>query len=224
MYTDNNPLTYVKGGKLGVTQIWWFSKLGLFDFDIKYRTGKSNQAADALSHCPKPIEDNFGDNDSEDYETILYDVVCDDLCEIIKGQKLPLDIKRAVQAEITKRELLQDIEKTNMHSKMVDILSNATPGMMKKAQEDLDINTTICYVKSCKKPTLAQIQMIKSGPIHCYLCQFDQLVFCQEYCTECSSMMGPSTTNSFYQLGLGSRYCHFSIMNKVISQWSICCS
>ena len=42
VYTDNNPLAYVKGSKLGVAQIRWLSELALFDFDIKC----SNQAAD----------------------------------------------------------------------------------------------------------------------------------------------------------------------------------
>ena len=42
VYTDNNPLAYVKESKLGVAQIRWLSKLALFDFDIKYRSGKSN--------------------------------------------------------------------------------------------------------------------------------------------------------------------------------------
>ena len=32
IYTDNNPLTYVKGSKLGVAQISWLSELALFDF------------------------------------------------------------------------------------------------------------------------------------------------------------------------------------------------
>ena len=45
VYTDNNPLAYVKESKLGVAQIRWLSKLALFDFDIKYRSGKLNQAA-----------------------------------------------------------------------------------------------------------------------------------------------------------------------------------
>ena len=36
MYTDNNPLAYVRGSKLGVAQIGWLSKLVLFDFDIEY--------------------------------------------------------------------------------------------------------------------------------------------------------------------------------------------
>ena len=101
IYTNNNPLAYVKESKLGVAQIQWLSKLALFDFDIKYRTGKSNQAADTLSHHPKTENENFSDSDT--YETISYDVVCDYLFEVIKGEKLPLEIKRAVQAEITKQ-------------------------------------------------------------------------------------------------------------------------
>ena len=104
IYTDNNPLTYVKGSKLGVAHIWWLSKLALFSSDIKSRTGKLNQAADALRYHPKLIEDNSNNNDCEEYETISHTVVCDDLCEIIKGEKLPLDIKRAVQTEMTKQE------------------------------------------------------------------------------------------------------------------------
>ena len=50
--TDNNPLTYVHTSRLGASQIHWLSDLALFDFEIKYRAGKSNQAADALSQHP----------------------------------------------------------------------------------------------------------------------------------------------------------------------------
>ena len=70
MYTNNNPLTYVKWSKLGLAQIWWLSQLALFNFDIKYRTGKSNQAADTLSQHPKTNSDNFIDNEKDEYETI----------------------------------------------------------------------------------------------------------------------------------------------------------
>ena len=49
VYTNNNPLAYVRESK---SQIRWLSQLVLFDFDIKYRTGKWNKAMDALSHCP----------------------------------------------------------------------------------------------------------------------------------------------------------------------------
>ena len=47
--TDNNPLTYVRMSHLGAAQIHLLSDLALFDFEIKYRAGKSNQVADALS-------------------------------------------------------------------------------------------------------------------------------------------------------------------------------
>ena len=99
-YTDNNPLAYVKESKLGVVQIRWLSELALFDFDIKYRSGKSNQAADTLSHHQKTEDENFSDSESDRYETILYAVICDDLSKVIKGEKLPLELKRAVHIEI----------------------------------------------------------------------------------------------------------------------------
>ena len=51
--TDNNPLTYVRMSCLGAAQIRWLSDLMLFDFEIKYRAGKTNQAADALSRQPE---------------------------------------------------------------------------------------------------------------------------------------------------------------------------
>ena len=91
-YTDNNPLAYIKKSKLGVAQIRWLSELALFDFDIKYRTGKSNQAADALSCLPKSSVDKSSDRGSEEeYETISYEVISDDL---IDGIKMPTELKK----------------------------------------------------------------------------------------------------------------------------------
>ena len=62
--TDNNPLTYVCTSCLGAAQIHWLSDLMLFDFEIKYRAGKSNQAADALSQWPvNPESSSESSND-----------------------------------------------------------------------------------------------------------------------------------------------------------------
>ena len=58
-------LTYVKGSKLEEAQIPWLNKLSLFDFAIKYRTGKLSQAAVPLSHHPKTDNDNPSNNKSE---------------------------------------------------------------------------------------------------------------------------------------------------------------
>ena len=76
---------------------------------------------------------------SDEYETISYAVMCDDLSEVIKGEKLPLDLKRAVQTEISQQ--VPDSGKINVYSEMVDVLSRVTPSMMKEAQEeDIDIS------------------------------------------------------------------------------------
>ena len=72
IYTDNNPLAYFKESKLGAAQIRGLSELALFDFDIKYRSDKLSQAADALSCHPMTDNEILGNSESNGYETILY--------------------------------------------------------------------------------------------------------------------------------------------------------
>lgn len=53
VFTDNNPLTYVlTTAKLDATGQRWVSALAAFNFEIKYRPGKSNTDADVLSRLP----------------------------------------------------------------------------------------------------------------------------------------------------------------------------
>lgn len=49
VYTDNNPLSYLHTSKLGALEQRWAAQLAAFDFSIKYRSGRSNRNADALS-------------------------------------------------------------------------------------------------------------------------------------------------------------------------------
>ena len=81
VYTDNNPLAYVQESKLGASQIRWLSELVLFNFTIKYRTGHSNRAADALSHRPfNPSCDVDSEStDSDEVEVISYSATCDEV-------------------------------------------------------------------------------------------------------------------------------------------------
>ena len=75
VYTDNNPLVYVKTSKLVAAQIRWLSELALYDFDIVYRTGKSNLVTNALSRRPESPSSNNGgreDNSDEEWEAISY--------------------------------------------------------------------------------------------------------------------------------------------------------
>ena len=58
VYTDNNPLTYVfTSAKLNATTQRWVSELAEYNFDIKYRPGKSNIDADFLSRMPLNMDD-----------------------------------------------------------------------------------------------------------------------------------------------------------------------
>lgn len=50
--TDNNPLCHLTTAKLGAIEQRWAAQLAVFNFDVKYRPGRCNTSADALSRRP----------------------------------------------------------------------------------------------------------------------------------------------------------------------------
>ena len=53
VFTDNSPLTYIlSSAKLSAVGHRWVAELADYNFDIKYRPGKSNTDADMLSRLP----------------------------------------------------------------------------------------------------------------------------------------------------------------------------
>ena len=78
VFTDNNPLCYIKSSKLGAVQIRWLSELALYDFDIIYRTGKSNLVADALSHWPEAnkemVKEDATESNEDEWIAVSYQV------------------------------------------------------------------------------------------------------------------------------------------------------
>ena len=100
VYTDNNPLAYVQTSKLGASQIHWLSELALFNFNIIYRSAKTNQAADALSWCPEPnckLESD-SDSNSEDPVMLSYATMCNTIKPVLGDTKIPFNIKKKAQA------------------------------------------------------------------------------------------------------------------------------
>lgn len=49
VYTDNNPLSHYQTAKLGALEQRWVGQLADFDLEVKYKPGRSNGNADALS-------------------------------------------------------------------------------------------------------------------------------------------------------------------------------
>ena len=86
---------------LEAAQICWLSDLALFDFDLKYRAGKSNQVPDALSRQPNnPESSSKSSDDEEEWETIMYSTVCQIFDYWLDSTKLPYHVKHEVQTNI----------------------------------------------------------------------------------------------------------------------------
>lgn len=57
VYTDNNPLSYVLKTKNSAVNMRWLSQLADYNFEIRYKSGRTNLNADALSRYPVDLED-----------------------------------------------------------------------------------------------------------------------------------------------------------------------
>ena len=89
VYTDNNPLTYIlTSAKLDATGQRWVASLANYDFQIFYKSGKTNVEADALSRIPrdghtildkptvKAIMSAIPYTDWSDYNLCLSNIAC----------------------------------------------------------------------------------------------------------------------------------------------------
>jgi RNase H-like domain found in reverse transcriptase/Reverse transcriptase (RNA-dependent DNA polymerase) len=116
--TDNNPLSYIKSSKTGATEHRWIADLDVFDFEVKYRSGKSNANADALSRFPV---DKPAARDPEVQYSGVYQVTTrvppevaistpqpvplEAHCNFLSSA-LPADVKNAQQVDSTIQEIL----------------------------------------------------------------------------------------------------------------------
>ena len=168
--------------KLGVLQIQWLSELALFDFVIKYQTGHSNRAADALSCHPfnPSCDDSFTKSEAniEEFEVISYSSGCEavDLC--LNSIKIPKDLKQEAQnISCTIMEEEDESENKIVSSlNAVSIFEHVTPEQMaEEQQKDPTLKLVYQLVTAGKKPKTLAIAKIKSKAVGKYLLQFDRL-------------------------------------------------
>ena len=168
VYTNNNPLAYIQTSKLGASQICWLSELALFDFNIIYRSGKTNQAADALSQRPEPNckleSDDDSNNDSIDPVVLSYATICDIIKPVLGDTKIPLVIKKKAQTAYNLLEgennnpKLCAIPELTAQSSAVSVFDQVPPATMAEAQlKDSVLGLVIPFMRKGFKPKVSEI-------------------------------------------------------------------
>ena len=155
----------------------------LFDFNIKYRVGKSNQAADALSRRPTNPDSASESSDGEDeWEAISYDTVCQILDYHLDSSKIPCQIKHEVQVstvDVSEANSSIGIKSPNVvdtQLNQVKLFHSIPPSKMAELQKRCtQLSVVYEYVANNNKPKLSAIYCIGSKPIRHLLLQFDHL-------------------------------------------------
>ena len=138
IFTDNNPLVYVKTSKLGAAQICWLSELALYDFNIVYRTGCSNLVTNALSHRPEVEGENHNqvcsDTDDEEWQAISYSAICEELEGIIGGVKVEHALREHIQVVQSAEDDMYGSCKIEVIASMVDVFHQVPSTTMAEHQ------------------------------------------------------------------------------------------
>ena len=193
-------MIYVKTSKLGAAQIRWLSELALYDFDIVYRTGKSNLVTDALSWRPESPSSNTrgGEEDSDeeweaisypvtntgkfygDHNTISSQVIFQELTEVIGGVKISHDLKERIEMVGTTYEDMGEGELPLVQLNMVELFSHITPEQMAEFQgSDNQIGPILQWVKDGKFPSKSILYCVKFKATRKLFYQLDRLVLKQ---------------------------------------------
>ena len=182
VYTDNNHLAYIQTSKLGASQICWLSELGLFDYNIICRLGRTNMTADALSQCPEPnckLESD-SDTNSDDLFMLSYAAICNTIKLILGDTKIPFTIKKEAQAVSNSLEeesnglKFHTVPNLTVQTSAVSVFDQVTLATMAKAQaKDYVLGLVIPFICKGVKPKGLVISKIRCKAAHKYLLQFD---------------------------------------------------
>ena len=181
VFTDNNPLVYVKTSKVGAAQIRWLSELALYDFDIVYRTGRSNLVADASSHRPEAEGENYNqacsDNDDEEWQAISYSAICEELQGIIGGVKVEHSLREHIQVVQSAEDDIYGSCKIEVVAGMVDVFHQVPSTTMAEHQaKDNQLAPVLEWVCEGKQPTKAAIYQVRSKNTRQLMYQFHWLI------------------------------------------------
>ena len=181
VFTDNNPLVYVKTSKLGAAQIRWLSELALYDFDIVYHTGCGNLVTDALSRRPEAEGENHNqicsNNDDEEWQAISYSAICEELQGIIGGEKVEHSLRERIQVIQSAEDDICGSCKIEVVTGMVDVFHQVPSTTMAEHQaKDNQLAPVLEWVREGKQPTKAAIYQVHSKNTQQLMYQFHWLI------------------------------------------------
>ena len=177
VFTDNNPLRYIKSSKLGAAQISTLSELAIYDFDIVYHTERSNLVVDGLSCHPEVnkeiTKEATPESDEEDWITVLYQVEDPGGCissaefnqaisELVGGTKFDKKLKDRIEVmDVAKQKL--DGKSIEVATRMVSPFHSIPSKEMAEYQhQDNQISPIIKYIKEDQKPPKKFTYQIRS--------------------------------------------------------------
>lgn len=150
VYSDNNPLTYVlTSAKLNATGCRWVAELADFHFTIRYRPGRENIDADALSRLTTLSEKNIPEYTvelSSDSIGAMIQVV-----EVQFEQGMPWSFAVACQDSPTCAEISKAPARPMTKEEI-----------MRAQREDKDIQFIIHHLQSGIKPSSKQLRSVGS--------------------------------------------------------------
>ena len=232
VFTDNNPLCYIRSSKLGATQIRWLSELALYDFDIVYRTGKSNLVTDALSQRPevnKEMEKEVVSDDDDEWITVSYQVEDKSgyissaefnqaISELVGGMKVDKKLKDRIHASDLAKEKMEG-KNIKIATGMVGLFDGVTPKEMAEYQrQDNQISPILEYVEKDQKPPKKFVYQIKSKLSRKLALQWDRLILKQGVLHRLYIF----NEIEYHQLVLPQRedhYCNLGNQNHILTKW-----
>ena len=147
--TDSHPLSRMKSSKQTAADMSKLAELADYDFELQYRTGKSNVAADALSR--NPVDTSSSDDDIDE---------SDNRVNVISTSEELLAHINTVGSTIIPDQLLIQIE-VNLEATVHETECRTLPEMSKQdlvklQQDDPDISKIVTNLKQNSKPNANQ--------------------------------------------------------------------
>ena len=173
--TDNNPLLYVtSSAKLDATGQRWVAALSQFNFTIKYRPGKNNAAADALSRKPQ----NEMTRNSREFQREAVTIPADSVQAICDGYTSPsqpfLEASSTVHCEVITRQAAKTT--TKQQNTIEEGLPRVSKQELAIAQrDDPVISRVLFFVDRNHKPTKSE-RVRESPECSIYFRQWERLI------------------------------------------------